>query len=526
MNEICVYLAHYGTTRLFEPQVKLIRHFFQYDQSKTKLVLFGFVDAADDATASEMRKAWEALDVRPIDLPRNRASYFAVSYGLAFQFIYDNYIKHDKYISVFLENDMFPIDFIDIEKYCEPYKVCGDIRYNTAHLPDRMIMFYLGLQIFNHRKMTDKEQFSGLLGHVTSIESGRVHPIDCGGLSYNWLRLNDNYKDCKHILTIGNEDPNYTPYTSAKCEVHNVTTDLENLPPLLHEGYHPSFRSINYENLFLHLERMGGGYMSQEEIQMKTKWIGDITERLLKVKEPLSLAIPTKDRWAFLSVNLPKYLENPYITEIIICDENGNDAVQIMSAPFYCDKIKVHVNEHCLGAFENKQRAVSLASNKYVCLMDSDNYAPKEYFDAWYAYVGLHGYDSRGIYSPSRTLPQPNHPGHNFTALANARITKDNMKHMYQSHGFCAGLFNIGNYIVKKDVFMKSQPNTDHLKQLASQCLALDVIYRNYLLMTLGNGTIHIVPNMAYDHVTHSGSYYMETCNQVKSDLFSGLIIA
>jgi hypothetical protein len=43
----------------------------------------------------------------------------------------------------------------------------------------------------------------------------------------------------------------------------------------------------------------------------------------------LSLCIPTIDRWDFLSVNLPKYLANPYINEIIITDENGNDAKKI-----------------------------------------------------------------------------------------------------------------------------------------------------------------------------------------------------
>ena len=30
------------------------------------------------------------------------------------------------------------------------------------------------------------------------------------------------------------------------------------------------------------------------------------------------------DRWNFLKVSLPKYLENPYIDEIVISDENGN----------------------------------------------------------------------------------------------------------------------------------------------------------------------------------------------------------
>ncbi len=525
MNTINVYLAHYGTTLLFEPQVKLIRHFFQYDKSKTRLVLHGFVDAPNDTIAEEMRNKWISLDVIPIDLPRNRASYFAVSYGLAFQHVYDTYIKHNEYISIFLENDMFPIDFINIEEYCEPYKICGDIRYNTEHLPDRMIMFYLGLQIFNHRRMTDKEMFSGLLGHVRSVESGKEYPIDCGGLSYNWLMHNSNYKDCKHIVTVGNEDPKYTPYTSKKCEVHNITTDIENLPEMLRDGYHESFRSVNYENKFLHLERMGGGYMSQHEMNMKSEWVKRITQRLLEIPKPLSLAIPTKDRWDFLSVNLPKYLENPYITEIVISDENGNDAIRILSAPFYCEKIKVYVNDSCLGAFKNKEKAVSLATNEFVCLMDSDNFAPLEYFKQWHTYVKTNGYDSNGIYAPCRTYPQPNHPGHNFSILSNYTISKENMKDIYHRFSnISPGFFNIGNYIVSKYAFSKAQPDSEYLESLASKCLALDVIFKNYLLLAKANAVIHVVPNMAYDHITHSGSYYMETCNQINSNTFSSLI--
>jgi len=281
MKEIRVYLAHYGTTRLFAPQVALIRHFFRYDRATTVLKLVGFVDAPDDAAAEVMRAAWVALGVEPIDLPRNRASYFAISYGLAFQYVYDHYIKHDSHVSVFLENDMFPIDFVDIEKYCEPYKICGDIRFNTAQLPDRMVMFYLGLQIFNHRRMTDKEVFTGLYGHVTCVESGVTHSIDCGGTSYNWLKHADNWKDCKHIPTVGPHDPAYSPFDAPACIVHNVTTDVEHLPEALREGYHPSFRSVNYDNKFLHLERMNNGYMSELETNMKTAWVNDLARRLL-----------------------------------------------------------------------------------------------------------------------------------------------------------------------------------------------------------------------------------------------------
>ena len=69
---------------------------------------------------------------------------------------------------------------------------------------------------------------------------------------------------------------------------------------------------------------------------------------------PLTLCIPTMDRWDFLKINLPQYLANPYISEIIISDENGRDAEKIR-ATFNDPKIRVSVNETRLGPFLNKR---------------------------------------------------------------------------------------------------------------------------------------------------------------------------
>jgi hypothetical protein len=45
-----------------------------------------------------------------------------------------------------------------------------------------------------------------------------------------------------------------------------------------------------------------------------------------------------------LKNNLPLYLENPYINEIIICDETGED-VEKITETFTDPKIKLYVNE-------------------------------------------------------------------------------------------------------------------------------------------------------------------------------------
>jgi|LauGreDrversion4_2_1035121.scaffolds.fasta_scaffold156608_2 hypothetical protein len=280
MKELKVYLAHYGTTRFFERQTKLIRKYFLYNKNTTVLKIYGFVDSSNDVTSEEIRKKWLELNVIPIDLPRGRSSHFSESYALAFQFIYDYYIKFDKYISIFLENDIFPIDYIDVETYSKDYSVCGEIRFNTADLPDRMLMFYLGLQIFNHTKIQNKDMYSGISGNIIA-SSGNTHWIDCGGFTYYWLTYNDNYKTIKHIPTNGYIQKEYDPFISPICEVHNIENDIENLPEHLREGYHPMFRVVIYDNLFLHLELMGHDYDKDPIKAAKNKWFDDIFARLI-----------------------------------------------------------------------------------------------------------------------------------------------------------------------------------------------------------------------------------------------------
>jgi len=279
-KEIKIYLAHYGSTRFFERQVNLIRKYIQYNIETTVLKIFGFVDSSNDETSADMRQKWLELDVTPLDLPRGRSHDFSQSYGMAFQYIYDNFIKYNTFISLFLENDIFPIDYINIEEYCKDYKICGEIRFDASKLPDRMIMFYLGIQIFNHEKMTDTEIYSGLKNYVTAV-SGRRHEIDCGGESYYWLQKNENYKHIRHIPTIGNTK-SYDPFVSPVCDVHNITTDIENLPELLREGYLPSFCVVNYNNMFLHLELMGHDYENNPLKLNKNIWFNTVYNKLMK----------------------------------------------------------------------------------------------------------------------------------------------------------------------------------------------------------------------------------------------------
>jgi hypothetical protein len=233
---------------------------------------------------------------------------------------------------------------------------------------------------------------------------------------------------------------------------------------------------------------------------------------------PISLCIPTMDRWSFLSVNLPKYLDNPYIDEIIITDENGNDAQKIKET-FTDAKLKVFVNESRLGPFFNKRKAASLATNTIVCLMDSDNFAPISYFEAFYKFLEENPFHESFIYAPSFTFPHTNFPGFDFHNLEEIIIYKVNYKDIYSAN---PTPFNTGNYIFSK-FLNDTYTLTDDEVTLAKNSWAVDVLYNNYLLMTKADAKIIVVPDMGYEHIVHDGSMYLQTSNRVNLEFYHSL---
>jgi hypothetical protein len=234
-------------------------------------------------------------------------------------------------------------------------------------------------------------------------------------------------------------------------------------------------------------------------------------------KLQVSLCIPTMDRWGFLKETIPKYLENPYISEIIISDENGNDA-KMISLVFSDPKIKIFVNESRLGGFRNKRIAVSKASQTWVCLADSDNYIPLSYFEA--AADLFDPNDINMIYSPSFTYPTLNHPGFNWRHMINDIFTPSNYKEMWDKYKNNNNI-NVGNYIVSKELYMKSEHPNDGTDYDVS-CRCLDALYQNYLIFKNG-GSFRTVFGMEYYHAVHPGSYYTTESANTNCKFFESL---
>lgn len=233
-----------------------------------------------------------------------------------------------------------------------------------------------------------------------------------------------------------------------------------------------------------------------------------------------TLCIPTMDRFdSFLSNYLPKYLNNILIDEIVITDETGNDAYKIKNAFPNNDKIKVFVNENRVGPFLNKLKACSHASNEWIVLMDSDNFASDDYFVKAAEYISAVIEEQKDvILAPSYASPNFNYSHLNGFVYEKGRFQSNKLlEQQNNTSNNCNSLImmNTGNYVINKYLI----DNVDLSKEIDNikYSSACDVIYFNTLLFEQFDLKLHVVPNMIYDHVVHSGSIYTQTEAQFRN---------
>ena len=214
-----------------------------------------------------------------------------------------------------------------------------------------------------------------------------------------------------------------------------------------------------------------------------------------------SLCIPTIDRYDdFLSSYLPKYIENPYVDEIIITDENGNDIKKIVSN-LSSSKLKLYTNGSVLGPFLNKLEACKKASREWIVLMDSDNFADIDYFKGMQKYIQSHALSKFCVLSPSWAYPE-----FDFSHLSNTIITRKNLKQMNARRKKypTSTLMNTGNYVVHSHLMKNLDLSRETNIQLSHAC---DVIYMNTLFFEQFEQFEFHVLDIKYTHVVHNGCY-------------------
>lgn len=225
-----------------------------------------------------------------------------------------------------------------------------------------------------------------------------------------------------------------------------------------------------------------------------------------------SLCIPTMDRFdTFLEGYLEKYMQYDLIDEIVITDENGNDLEKIKKKYNEHPKLVLIKNERQLGPFLNKLKACKIAKNEWVVLIDSDNFADETYFSIAKKYIdeNLNNNDNNNvILAPSFAKPNFNYTHFSGTVF-NKEYFRKNSREAKQS---TIVLMNTGNYIINK--YLIDNLNIENELENIGQSPSCDVIYFNTLLFEQLDLHLHVVPNLEYNHVHHSGNTYTLTHRQ------------
>jgi hypothetical protein len=278
------------------------------------------------------------------------------------------------------------------------------------------------------------------------------------------------------------------------CISINIS-EIDNLPNILNE-----IDEIKYNN------------MIEYYYNIKEKFELNYIVKYIMGELNISLCIPTMDRFDdFLSNYLDKYIDylnQNLIDEIIINDENGNDYDKIHNKYKNIiennSKFKIFKNENRLGVFKNKLKVCSYASNEYIALIDSDNFANDEYFTKIRNYINNNkeNLSKNFILSPSKLLDNNNHAFFNYEKIKNKIIKKENIKENFDD---IQVLLNTGNFIINKKI-IDNIIFDDSIMDIISGC---DVYYFNLLaFQQFPDLELHVLDDLKYLHSLHSGSTY------------------
>lgn len=229
----------------------------------------------------------------------------------------------------------------------------------------------------------------------------------------------------------------------------------------------------------------------------------------------LTVAIPTMERWTFLKDQVPKYLNDPNVSFVVISDENGRDINLICELEMDSNpKLRLYQNDTVLGVYGNKRQCLLKAPSEWVAVLDSDNKFDSDFFDAFLKAKERDGPKAeKTIYCAGfiQHLNLETGSIENKTNQFNGmKISRDNWNSVLKMPGWNF-LLNDGNCIWPRDI-IKHFPNLPE-----EQIVGTDSIF--FMRQAIQAGyTLSVEPTMHYIHTVHDGSHWLQNA-QVSSRL-------
>ena len=229
----------------------------------------------------------------------------------------------------------------------------------------------------------------------------------------------------------------------------------------------------------------------------------------------LTVAIPTMERWSFLKDQVPKYLNDPNVSYVVISDENGKD-INVMSELELDSnsKLRLYENDSVLGVYGNKRQCFLKAPSPWVAVLDSDNKFEPSFFSEFLRCKERDGAKAeKTIYCAGENIRLDLQTGlteDKTSQFSGMKISRENWNSVLEMRGWNF-LLNDGNCIWPRDV-VKHFPDIPE-----DQIVGTDSIF--FMRQAIQAGyTLSVEPTMRYVHTVHDGSHWLQNA-QVSSRL-------
>lgn len=209
----------------------------------------------------------------------------------------------------------------------------------------------------------------------------------------------------------------------------------------------------------------------------------------------ISICLTNFNRTSMLLESFAQVIDHDIVNEVVVSDDASNADVIEHLQKYSHPKFRLVTNPQNLGCYANKRRAVSLAVNEWVILLDSDNIIGRDYVNRVETLITA-GVNDKTIYQPDWARPH-----FNFAEFSGLNINRTNAARYADNSTFTTAL-NAMNYLVNKEQYLKVWE--DRPEPWTS-----DSLLQNYNWLNAGN-SIYFVPGLSYEHRIHAGSHYRE----------------
>lgn len=210
-------------------------------------------------------------------------------------------------------------------------------------------------------------------------------------------------------------------------------------------------------------------------------------------KEPVSLAIPTHNRFGLVLECLGPVLADQRIGEVVLSDDCSTDGSfeRLLSRFGSHPKVRLYRNKQNVDCYFNKRMAVELASLPWVILFDDDNVIKPDYLNTIFS---LPDWDRNTVYCPEWAQPHFDYRKYSGLLIDRASVSR------YMFHSSFKTALNTCNYFVNRDAYLEVWDGSRNP-------YTADSIFQVYNWLRSGKRLL-IVRGLRYFHRVHPGSHF------------------